>query len=127
MYIDLKYKAHRKLPPGYELVGGIVTDNDCRGPLVRDVAGSQAYYVMMGSSLDRINDQQGVTEALQRAREALAVLPDVPAFADTVEREKMSPTTVTLDPWTVQTLRAYGNGNLSAGIRQAAKLLVGVV
>lgn len=127
MYIDLKYKAHKKLPPGYELIGGIVTDNDCRGPLVRDVAGSQAYYVMMGGSLDRITDQEGVADALQKARDAQAVLPVVPVFAQAAECEKMAPTTVTLDPWTVQTLRAYGNGNLSAGIRQAAKLLVGVV
>jgi hypothetical protein len=127
MYVDLKYRAHKKLPPGYDLIGGVVTDNDCRGLLVRDVAGSQRYFVMMGNTLDPIADQEAVAQAVQRERDALAVLPDVPVFAQAAECEKMSPTTVTLDPWTVQTLRAYGNGNLSAGIRQAAKLLVGVV
>jgi hypothetical protein len=127
MYVDLKYRAHKKLPPGYELIGGIVTDNDCRGLLVRDVAGSQRYFVMMGNTLDLIADQEAVAEAVQREREASAVLPDVPVFADAVAPSPKKMMGVNLDEWTVQTLRAYGNGNLSAGIRQAAKLLVGAV
>jgi hypothetical protein len=130
MYVDLKYRAHKKLPPGYELIGGIVTDNDCRGLLVRDIAGSQRYFVMMGNTLDPIADQQAVAQAVQRERDALAVLTATPAFPEAVAPPEHTPKKmmgVNLDEWTVQTLRAYGNGNLSAGIRQAAKLLVGVV
>jgi hypothetical protein len=127
MYVDLKYKATKKLPVGYELIGGIVTDNDRRGPLIRDVARAREYFVLVGNTLDRIVDQEGVAEALQKARDVQASAPPVPVFAQAVAPSPKKMMGVNLDEWTVQTLRAYGNGNLSAGIRQAAKLLVGVV
>ena len=126
MYVDLEYTSRKPLPIGCTLVGGLVGDDDAQLRLVVDKAQGGRYVGLMHSGVRVVLDQAQVSAAVQAAElERASARPEL--LPAPLAREKMSPITVTLDPWTVSALRHYGNGNLSAGIRQAAKLLVGVV
>jgi hypothetical protein len=122
MYVDLNYTSRKKLPVGYSFIGGLVDNNGLRMLLVRDETGSGEYSGILNGEGQWL-DQTQVRAAIQVAEAERASERTVPSWAP--EKKKLY--SVNLDEWTIQALRAYGNGNLSAGIRAAAKLLVGIV
>lgn len=130
MFIDLKYPTRRKMPIGCEYVGGM-RFKGVSMLLVRSIADGGQYLGVCEDGLIVALDQAETSEAVYLAQIALdaeraktiAALGPPPA---SVTKEPKSMYSVSLTESAVATLRAYGNGNLSAGIRQAAKLLVGV-
>ena len=123
MYIDLKYRTNRRMPPACEFLAGIVGPRG-EGLLMWNRA-TEAYEAITLAGKPYVIDQQEASNALQQAyanEEHVG-----PALtAESPHAGPMKLRSVSLDEATVATLRRYGDGNLSAGIRRAALLLSGV-
>ena len=123
MYIDLDHRCRKTMPVGLDYIGGMKDASGAQFLLVRDRQhGGRFAALHAGGGLMAL-DQEEVRGALAVALSASAPLPEVLA----IPQERMQAYCVNLDRASVQTLRAYGGGNLSAGVRAAAKLLVGAV
>jgi hypothetical protein len=123
MYIDLEHKSRKAMPVGFEYVGGLRDDSGAQFLLVRDRQHGGRFVALHVNGSTMALDQEAVADALAVAQMARPPLPDIVV----IPNERKQACCVQLDSASIQTLRAYGNGNLSAGIRQAAKLLVGAV
>ena len=130
MYIDLnapigKYSKHR--PPGATVVGACCNDDGSFPSLLVWSAPMDSYIRLLpnGQILERC-DAGVVFGALAAAHDRIPpTIPTAPTAAATEPTGPMKLRSVSLDEETVRALRDYGNGNLSAGIRAAAKLVTG--
>ncbi len=124
MFIDLKYKTGKKMPIGCDFIGGIVF-KDMPMLLVRSRAYGNKYMGILDDQSIQL-PQDEVIDAIYKAQLELEANREIlPTYSAPEKRDKKKLHSVSLDEWTVSALRAYGNGNLSAGIREAAKLLMG--
>jgi hypothetical protein len=123
MYVDLEHKSRKAMPVGCEYVGGLIDDYGVQMLLARDRQHGGRYVGLAGHGGKVELDQQTVSDALAVAQAGRTPLPG----GMVIPNERKQACCVQLDSASIATLRAYGSGNLSAGIRQAAKLLVGAV
>jgi len=109
------------LPPGNRALGTITRDGYDTGALVLILATGR--YVQSNAGVIRSLDQRKVVAALADARTGHGGPGrgggrKTADGVGTVERKN-----VTLDAESIETLRAYGDGDLSLGIRSAARLV----
>lgn len=106
-------KDTRYLPMGVTLVGRVCEDDgSCPGALVKLASGD--YARANQGHMGRL-DQQAVIDALERAKSD----PGARSMIGTSVR----PYNMMLSDSVAQTLRMYGGGNLTAGVRKAAELV----
>lgn len=142
VYIDLAtpISKQRKVPTGCRVIGRCCDmDGSMDSILYRsDLTGRNIRVLLNGSQWNDVPDDV-VARAMEKAQERLriaqegtapgiAAAPGVAAapLSASASRSRKSMYAVYLDDESAERLRAYGDGNLSAGARMAAALLVGM-
>lgn len=119
LYIDLagNPRAYTKRPPVGATPLGTIAVGDACGALYR--LNSGIYARVVGRDYIEKLDEVEVEAAIVEARTRSTVAGIVPVRQSPPMRLR----SVSLDDATADTLRAYGGGNLSGGIRKAADLV----